>query len=58
MKRYYQAPYIEYSEFDMQQILAGSPEHSFNPNEAPETNMTEGNLSRDFQSIWDDDIDE
>lgn len=57
MKKIYQMPVIRWVEAKTEQMVAVSKlEDGFKQSEAPETNATEGNLSRHF-SGWDDDED-
>ena len=54
MKKIYQAPNTDIVFVATQPMMAMSdPEKGYNPDEAPETEETSGNLSRRY-SAWDD----
>ncbi len=57
----YKQPTTNVVSIELQTMMAGSklanPEEGFNPNDAPETLETSGNLSR-RNNVWDDDDEE
>ncbi len=61
MKARYQKPNIEMFSFTVTEMIAASlpekVEEGFNPNDAPETIATSGNLSR-RDNVWEDEEEE